>query len=60
MKRYSHARILHLFQMLSNITQNVWTSFIRHEEISVDPIFQKFIPELIVASKKTLWKVSDS
>ena len=47
-----------LLQMLNNIAQNVWTSYVKHEHISEDPTFIKFVPRLISSTKKTLLKVT--
>ncbi|OWF37610.1 Exportin-5 [Mizuhopecten yessoensis] len=44
-------------QMISCFTQSLWSSFLRHEIISADPILQSFIPRLFESSTKTLQKV---
>ncbi|XP_033734576.1 exportin-5-like [Pecten maximus] len=44
-------------QMISCLTQSVWSSFLRHEIISVDPLVQSFIPRLFESATKTLQKV---
>ncbi|XP_046567749.1 LOW QUALITY PROTEIN: exportin-5-like [Haliotis rubra] len=47
----------HPSQMLGSYTQTLWSSLLRHESISEDPVLVSFIPHLVKSMTKTLLKV---
>ena len=44
--------------MLSYISQSVWSMYLRHEQISEDPIYVSYIQGVIGIAKKQLGKVN--
>ena len=48
----------HPSQFLGSFTYSLLASFMRHELISKDPVFQSIIPQIIEKTKVALTKVS--